>query len=73
MLYAIKSGIIGQILSLIIYVMTNLNFSLQLSKRHFIGLSEHLNFPIISGVISQERALHCHTSVKCNISKVHFT
>ena len=37
-LYAINSGIIGQIVSLIIYVMTNFRFSLQLSERHFIGL-----------------------------------
>ena len=55
-LYAIKSGIIGQIVSLIIYIMTNFSFSLQLSEIHFIGLSKHLNFIHTSGIIGQERA-----------------
>ena len=43
-LYHIKSGIIGQIVSLIIYF----SFSLQLSERHFIGLSKELNCILIS-------------------------
>ena len=53
-LYAIKSSIIVQIVSLIIYVMTHFNFSLQLFERHFIGLSKYLNFILISGIICQE-------------------
>ena len=72
-LYAIKSGIIGQIVSLIKYVMTNFSFSLQLSERHFISLSKNLNFILIAGIICQERALRGHTSVKCNISKSPFS
>ena len=53
----------GQIVPLIIYGMTNFSFSLQLSERHFIVLSNTLNFILISGIICQERALHGHTSV----------
>ena len=68
-LYAIKSGIIGQIVSLIIHVMTNSSFSLLLPEIHFIGLSKYLNIILISSIICQERALHGHTSLKCNISK----
>ena len=34
-------------ISLIIYVMINFSFSLQLSERHFIGLSKTLNFILI--------------------------
>ena len=71
-LYAIKSDIIGQIVFRIIYVMTNFSFSLQLSERHFIGLTKKLYFFPISGIIYQERVLHGHTSVKCNISKSPF-
>ena len=72
-LYAIKSGSIGQIVSLIIHVMTNFSFSLQVSERHFICVSKNLNFILISGIICQEQALHGHTSVKCNISKSPFS
>ena len=68
-----KSGIIGQIISLIIYVMTNFSFSLQLSERHFTGISKHLNFILISGIICPERALHGHASVNCNCKKSVFT
>ena len=68
-LYAIKSGILRQIVSLIIYVMTNFSFSFQLSDGHFIGLSKYLNFILKSDIICQERALHGHTSEKYNISK----
>ena len=68
-LYVVKSGIMGQIVSLIIYVVTNFIFSLQLSEIHFTSLSKYSNFILISGIIFQERALHGHTSVKCNISK----
>ena len=71
-LYAIKSSIIGQIVSLI-HVMTNFSFSLQLPERHFIGLSKNLNFILISGIICQERALHGYISVKCKISKGPFS
>ena len=72
-LYIIKSGITGQIVSLIVYVMTNFSFSLQLFERYFTGLSKKLNFILITDIICQERALHDHTSVKCNISKSIFT
>ena len=72
-LYAIKSGIIGQIVPLIIYVETYFSFSLQSSERQFFGLSKNLNFILISGIICQERALRGHTSVKCNISKSPFS
>ena len=72
-LYAVKYGTTGQIVSLIIYGMTNFSFSLQLSERHFIGLSKTLYFIIISCIICQERSLHGHTSVKCNMSKSPFS
>ena len=67
-LYYIKSGVIEQIVSLLIYVMTNFSFSL-----HFIGLSQYLNLILISGIICQERDLHGYTSVKCNILKRPFS
>ena len=70
---SIKSGITRQIVSLIIYVVTNFSFSLQLSERHFIGLSKYLNVILIAGIICQEYALHGYTSVKCNISKSPFS
>ena len=72
-LYAIKSGITGQIVSLIIYVINNVSFSLKLSDRHFIGISKSLNFILICGIICQERALHGHTTVKYNIPKIPFS
>ena len=72
-LYVIKSGITGQIVSLIVYVMTNFSFSLQLFERYFTSLSKKLNFILVTGIICQERALHGQSSVKCNISKSIFT
>ena len=53
--------------------MTNFSFSLQLSERHFIDISKKINFILISDIICQERTLHGHISVKCNISKSPFS
>ena len=74
LLYSIKSGITGQRVSLIIYVLTNFSFSLQLSEIHFIDLSKTLNFILISGAVCQEPGVnHGHIPVRCNISKSPFS
>ena len=52
-------------------MITNFSFSLQLSERHFIGLSKTLKFIVLSGIICQERALHRHTSVNIIYQTVH--
>ena len=47
-LYPIKIDITEQIISFIIFFIANLSFSLQFSKRHFIGLFRTLNIILIS-------------------------
>ena len=54
--------------------MANFNFSLQLSERHFIGLSKILNFILLVGIACQEPGVNLgHIPVKCNISKSTFS
>ena len=48
-----KMKIPDQTVSLIIYFVFNISFSLQLSEGYFIGLSKTLNFIIISGIVCQ--------------------
>ena len=57
-LYSIKIDITEQIISFIIFFIANLSFSLQLSKRYFIGLFRTLNIVLISCIVGQILAVN---------------
>ena len=57
-LYPIKIDITEQIIYFIIFFIANLSFSLQLSKRYFIGLFRTLNIILISCIVGQILAVN---------------
>ena len=57
-LYPIKIDIAEQIISFIIFFIANLSFTLQLSKRCYIGLYRTLNIILISCIVGQILAVN---------------
>ena len=58
LLYPIKINITEQMISFIIFFIANLSFSLQLSKRRYIGLYRTLNIILISCIVGQILAVN---------------
>ena len=63
-----------QIIYFITFVIANLSFSLQLSKRYFIGFFRTLNIIVVSCIVGQILAVNQgQTPVKYNMSKSPFS